>query len=192
MYAKFLDYGIDREPSTSSRRVFRARLPSPSNRHRRRHALRLSRPEATRAVQHTDAHQHLELRAVGGETMTTIPPPRTSRPNSSSCHPTEAVATRRSQVATDATAGSGSSTAPSGLTTMRRSSFSMLSASSPDPERVRSDTRDPVPFRPVKRFDRDRKPHFNKVTGEYVPTPHMHDPTTAGGVRPPRPDEIPR
>jgi hypothetical protein len=56
----------------------------------------------------------------------------------------------------------------------------------------RSDPRDPVPFRPVKRFDRDGKPHFNKVTGEYVPTPHVHDPTAPGGVRPPRPDEIPR
>ncbi|HEX7297382.1 MAG TPA: RHS repeat-associated core domain-containing protein [Solirubrobacteraceae bacterium] len=57
---------------------------------------------------------------------------------------------------------------------------------------ARSDPRDPVPFRPVKRFDRDGKPHFNKVTGEYVPTPHVHDPTAPGGVRPPRPDEIPR
>ena len=43
----------------------------------------------------------------------------------------------------------------------------------------------------AKRFDRVGRAHFNKTTGEYVPTPHTHDPGSPGGVRPPNPDEIP-
>lgn len=33
--------------------------------------------------------------------------------------------------------------------------------------------------------------HFNKVTGERVGHPHVHDPKTPGGVRPANSDEIP-
>jgi len=35
-------------------------------------------------------------------------------------------------------------------------------------------------------------PHFNKVTKEYVVSPHIHnDRTMPGGTRPARPEEIP-
>lgn len=33
--------------------------------------------------------------------------------------------------------------------------------------------------------------HYNKVTGQIVETPHVHDPNTKGGLRKPFPDEIP-
>ena len=56
----------------------------------------------------------------------------------------------------------------------------------------RADPRDPEEFRPHLRFDRDGKAHYNKETGEYVSTPHVHDPDIPGGVRPARPDEMPR
>ena len=52
-------------------------------------------------------------------------------------------------------------------------------------------------FNPIKRFDggkKDRsagKPHVNKNTGEAVPTPHVQGKKISGGVRAPRPDEIP-
>jgi RHS repeat-associated protein len=35
-------------------------------------------------------------------------------------------------------------------------------------------------------------PHTNKVTGQDVPTPHVHGKDILGGVRPARPDEIPK
>jgi RHS repeat-associated protein len=54
-----------------------------------------------------------------------------------------------------------------------------------------ADPRDPEEFRPTLRYDSTGKGHFNKVTGERVATPHIHDPTTPGGVRPPSPEEIP-
>jgi len=52
--------------------------------------------------------------------------------------------------------------------------------------------RNPNQWTSVKRFDRSGGSHFNKSTGQDVPTPHVHDPTTPGGVRPPDPNEIPR
>ncbi len=44
----------------------------------------------------------------------------------------------------------------------------------------------------VKRTDTIGKAHYNKKTGERIPTPHTHDPTAPGGVRPARPDELPK
>jgi len=47
----------------------------------------------------------------------------------------------------------------------------------------------------VKRVDTQYSPphnHFNKATQTDVPTPHVHERTTAGGVRPALPDELPR
>jgi hypothetical protein len=49
----------------------------------------------------------------------------------------------------------------------------------------------PNPWQSQGRFDLQGLPHFNKATGEYVPTPHVHDPTVPGGVRPAIPGEIP-
>jgi RHS repeat-associated protein len=50
---------------------------------------------------------------------------------------------------------------------------------------------DPNPWQSTKRYDATGGSHFNKVTGQDVPTPHVHDPATPGGVRPPNPDEVP-
>ncbi len=46
----------------------------------------------------------------------------------------------------------------------------------------------------VLRVDLVGKPHFNKVTQEYVKTPHVHDPNpnVPGNVRSARPPEIPK
>ena len=54
-----------------------------------------------------------------------------------------------------------------------------------------SDPRNPKPWTPGKRFDREGAPHYNKVTDEYVPTPHINDPNIPGKVRPALPGEIP-
>ena len=43
-----------------------------------------------------------------------------------------------------------------------------------------------------KRYDGTGAAHRNKVTGENVETPHVHDPNTPGGVRVPEPWEIPK
>ncbi|MDY6833478.1 MAG: RHS repeat-associated core domain-containing protein [Chloroflexota bacterium] len=48
----------------------------------------------------------------------------------------------------------------------------------------------PSGFDLVNRVDIQGKADFNKVTGEYVPTPHAHDPTAPGGVRPVEPWEV--
>lgn len=54
-----------------------------------------------------------------------------------------------------------------------------------------SNPKNPNPWESTKRFDGEGKPHYNKETGEQVGTPHVHDPTTPGGVRSPNPDELP-
>lgn len=54
-----------------------------------------------------------------------------------------------------------------------------------------TDSRNPNPFEPGRRYDGQGQPHFNPKTGQRVPTPHVHDPATPGGVRPPKPEEIP-
>ncbi len=45
---------------------------------------------------------------------------------------------------------------------------------------------------PIQRTDVTGKPHYNKETKQYVPTPHTHTPTTPGGVRPALPGELPK
>lgn len=52
--------------------------------------------------------------------------------------------------------------------------------------------KNPNPWSSEKRFDGQGPPHFNKATGSDVPTPHVHDPSVPGGVRLPRPDELPK
>ena len=55
--------------------------------------------------------------------------------------------------------------------------------------------RNPSGFDEVKRVDTQHAnphSHRNKATGEEVMTPHTHEPTTPGGIRPARPDELPR
>lgn len=42
-----------------------------------------------------------------------------------------------------------------------------------------------------KRFDGTGRGHFNKATQQNVPTSHVHDPSVPGGVRSPRPYELP-
>jgi RHS repeat-associated protein len=53
----------------------------------------------------------------------------------------------------------------------------------------------PSGFDQVKRVDTQHAnphTHHNKATGEAVPTPHVHETSTPGGVRPARPDELPK
>jgi hypothetical protein len=50
----------------------------------------------------------------------------------------------------------------------------------------------PSGFDQVKRVDFTGDPHFNKATGQDVPTPHAHEKGVPGGVRPARPDEVPQ
>ena len=57
--------------------------------------------------------------------------------------------------------------------------------------RPQTNPRNPSPWESVQRFDKTGDEHYNKVTKEYVPTPHMHDPQTPGGIRPATPEEIP-
>ena len=49
----------------------------------------------------------------------------------------------------------------------------------------------PNPTETEKRYDGDGESHYNKETGEDVNTPHVHDPSTPGGVREPTSDEVP-
>jgi RHS repeat-associated protein len=43
----------------------------------------------------------------------------------------------------------------------------------------------------IKRFDLTGEPHYSKALRRDVDTPHVHEPFTRGGVRPPEPWEIP-
>lgn len=55
--------------------------------------------------------------------------------------------------------------------------------------------RNPSGFDQAKRVDTqhaNHHTHLNKANGEQVPTPHAHDKTAPGGVRPATPDELPR
>ncbi len=54
-----------------------------------------------------------------------------------------------------------------------------------------SNSKNPSGFDSSKRVDITGGPHTNKVTGQDVPTPHVHGKDISGGVRPARPDEIP-
>ena len=51
--------------------------------------------------------------------------------------------------------------------------------------------RNPNPWESEKRVDLKGKPHFNKETKEWVPTPHVNEQNIPGNVRPARLDEIP-
>lgn len=51
--------------------------------------------------------------------------------------------------------------------------------------------RNPSGFDEAKRVDVRGAPHFNKVTGEDVATPHTHGKGIPGGVRSATPDEVP-
>ena len=52
-------------------------------------------------------------------------------------------------------------------------------------------SRNPSGFDKVKRVDLQGGSHYNKATGQDVPTPHTHGPNIPGGVRPANPSEIP-
>lgn len=55
--------------------------------------------------------------------------------------------------------------------------------------------KNPTGFDAGKRVDTQYAkptPHFNNTTGKDVPTPHVHDPSVPGGVRPATPDELPQ
>jgi hypothetical protein len=52
--------------------------------------------------------------------------------------------------------------------------------------------RNPSGFDQAKRVDVTGAPHFNKVTREDVATPHVQEKGVPGGVRPARPDEVPK
>jgi putative RNase toxin 24 of polymorphic toxin system len=58
--------------------------------------------------------------------------------------------------------------------------------------RPQTNSQNPNSWESTGRFDKTGDPHYNKATKESVPTPHVHDPSTPGGVRSARPDEIPR
>jgi RHS repeat-associated protein len=54
-----------------------------------------------------------------------------------------------------------------------------------------SNPQNPNPWEPGTRYDGSGESHFNKATQQDVPTPHVHDPATPGGVRSPNPNEVP-
>jgi RHS repeat-associated protein len=51
--------------------------------------------------------------------------------------------------------------------------------------------RNPNSWETEKRYRGEGNPHYNKVTGEEIQPPLVHDPSVPGGVRSARPDEIP-
>ena len=56
-----------------------------------------------------------------------------------------------------------------------------------------SNPKDPKPWESIKRYDGPGSdPHFNKTLGQYIESPHVHDPHSPGGIRPPAPWEIPK
>jgi hypothetical protein len=57
-----------------------------------------------------------------------------------------------------------------------------------------SNPRNSNPWSLIKRFDRFGKGegHYNKILGEFIKEPHIHDPTFPGEVRYPYLDEIPK
>jgi RHS repeat-associated protein len=57
--------------------------------------------------------------------------------------------------------------------------------------RPQTNPRNPNRWESVKRFDGSGKAHFDKGTGQNVPTPHIHNNRT-GGTRAPRANEVPK
>ena len=55
-----------------------------------------------------------------------------------------------------------------------------------------TNARNPNKWVPGNRTDMAGKAEFNKATKQWIDTPHTHDPTTPGGVRPALPEERPR
>jgi uncharacterized protein RhaS with RHS repeats len=51
--------------------------------------------------------------------------------------------------------------------------------------------RNPSGFDEAKRIDLVGDPHYNKISGQEVQTPHTHGKDIPGGVRPAKPEEIP-
>jgi len=51
--------------------------------------------------------------------------------------------------------------------------------------------RNPAKWQLVKRVDLVGDEHFNKVPKQYIPVPHVHDPSFPGGIRPALPGELP-
>lgn len=51
--------------------------------------------------------------------------------------------------------------------------------------------RNPSGYDQAKRVDVTGKGHYNSASGSEVPTPHTHDPSAPGGVRPASSDEVP-
>lgn len=67
----------------------------------------------------------------------------------------------------------------------------------PDGQIIRHETYTPNPQNPigwdkVQSTDITGRPHFNKETGQYIPTPHTQGPSIPGGVRPALPNAIPK
>jgi RHS repeat-associated protein len=58
--------------------------------------------------------------------------------------------------------------------------------------RPQTNPRDPKKWERVKALDAEGPRHWNKATQRDVPTPHVHDPNTPGGVRPATPEETPK
>ena len=58
--------------------------------------------------------------------------------------------------------------------------------------RPQTNPHDPKVWESVKRFDASGKSHRNKILKEEIFTPHIHDPSFPGGIRPAYPWELPR
>ena len=56
----------------------------------------------------------------------------------------------------------------------------------------KADSRNPNKFEKVKRYDGEGESHMNKVTGENIDTPHVHDKTAPGGIRKATSEEMPK
>lgn len=59
------------------------------------------------------------------------------------------------------------------------------------PWQSQSNPQSPNPWEMTARLDLSGKMHYNKLTQESVPVPHIHGPGIPGGVRPARPAEVP-
>ncbi|RCX12208.1 RHS repeat-associated protein [Anaerobacterium chartisolvens] len=59
-------------------------------------------------------------------------------------------------------------------------------------ETYQHNPRNPNGVDKVKRYDGTGDSHYNKKTGEDIDSPHVHDPSTPGGIRKPNPNEIPK
>ncbi|WP_246245902.1 hypothetical protein [Paenibacillus lemnae] len=58
--------------------------------------------------------------------------------------------------------------------------------------KLQTNPRNPNPFEFDKRFDGVGGSHYDKSTGQEIPTPHVHEAINPGGARIPYPNEIPK